>query len=102
MSVALTIADASPGGSLFGHVLPWLVALLGVVAIGGAGIWIVRRMARHELDDGAGGFTLQDLRELRASGRLSDEEFIRARDSLIGRLSEPSGAEHEQDGTTGS
>jgi len=102
VSVALTIADASPGGSLFGHVLPWLVALLGVVAIGGAGIWIVRRMARNELGDGAGGFTLQDLRKLRASGRLSDEEFIRARDSLIGRLSEPSGAEHEQDGTTGS
>jgi hypothetical protein len=102
VSVARTIAAATPDGSLFGHVLPWLVALLGVVLVGGTGIWLVRRVARHDLDGGAGGFTLHDLRGLKASGQLSDAEFTRARDSLIGRLSEPSGAEHEQDGSTGS
>ncbi len=102
MSVALTFADAPPNGSLFAHVLPWLVALLGVVVIGGAGIWVVRRLVRQESDGGAGGFTLQDLRDMKASGQLSDEEFDRARDAMIGRLSEPSGAEHEQDGTDGS
>ncbi len=102
MSVALTFADASPGGSLFAHVLPWLVALLGVVVIGAAGIWVVRRLVRQESDGGAGGFTLQDLRDMKASGQLGDEEFNRARDAMIGRLSEPSEAEQEQDGTTGS
>ena len=102
MHVALTFADASPGGSLFAHVLPWLVALLGVVVIGATGIWFVRRMVRQESGDGAGGFTLQDLRDMKASGQLGDEEFNRARDAMIGRLSEPSEAEQEQDGTTGS
>ena len=102
MSVALTFADAPPGDSVFAHILPWLVALLGVVVIGAAGIWVVRRLVRRESDGGAGGFTLQDLRDMKTSGQLSDEEFNRARDSLIGRLSEPSAAEHEQDGTTGS
>jgi len=84
-------------GSLFAHILPWLVALLGVVVIGATGIWVVRRFARQESDDGAGGFTLQDLRNMKASGQLSDEEFNRARDLMIGRLSEPAdgaGQEH--------
>ncbi len=102
MSVVLTFADAPTDGSLFAHILPWLVALLGVVVIGAAGIWVVRRSVRRESDGGAGGFTLQDLRNMKASGQLSDEEFSRARDSMIEQLSEPSAAEHEQDGTTGS
>ncbi len=102
MNVALSFADAPPDGSLFAHVLPWLVALLGVVVIGAAGIWVVRRSVRQESDGGAGGFTLQDLRDMKASGQLDDEEFDRARISLIGRLSEPPGTGHEQDRTTGS
>ncbi len=101
MSVALTFADAPPDGSLFAHVLPWLVALLGVVVIGATGIWLVRRLVRQESGGGEGGFTLQDLRDMKASGQLSDEEFNRARDAMIGRLSEPSEAEQDQDGTTG-
>ena len=101
MSVALTFADAPPDGSLFAQILPWLVALLVVVVIGAAGIWSVRRSVRRESDCGTGGFTLQDLRDMNASGQLSDEEFNRARDLMIGRLSEPLPAEHEQGGTTG-
>ena len=102
MSVALTFADARPDGSLFAHILPWLVALGGVVVIGAAGIWVVRRLVRRESDGASSGFTLQDLRDMNASGQLSDDEFNRARDSMIGRLSEPSAPEHEQDGTAGS
>ena len=102
VSVVLTFAGAPTDGSLFAHILPWLVALLGVVVIGAAGIWVVRRMVKQESNGGAGGFTLHDLRNMKASGQLSDQEFTRARDSMIGRLSEPSAAEHEQDGTNGS
>ena len=102
MTVLLTIADAPPDGSLFGQVIPWLVALLGVVVIGGVGIWIVRRMLKHDSGGGAGGFTLQDLREMKASGELNDEEFERARDAIIGRLSEPPATEHEPEETNGS
>ncbi len=88
-------------GSLFAHVLPWLVALLGVVVIGATGIWIVRRFARRESDAGGAGFTLQDLRDMKASGQLSDDEFNQARDSMIGRISEPPGPSTNIDKTTG-
>ena len=46
---------------------------------------------------GAGGFTLQELRDMHASGQLGDEEFQRARDSLIGRLAEPADPKHGND-----
>ena len=100
MSFSSTLSDVSSDGSLFGQLLPWLLALLGVVVIGGAGIWAVRRMLKQDSGGGAGGFTLQELRDLKASGQFSDEEFERARDVMIGRLSEPSGAENEPDDTT--
>ena len=80
---------AAPG-TLFSEVVPWLVALAAVVVVGGIAIWLVRRTMGTGTGSGTGGFTLQELRELHASGELSDEEFQRARDSLIGRLSEPS------------
>ncbi len=90
-------------GSVFASILPWLVALAGVVAIGVAGIWVVRRFARRESDGGAGGFTLQDLRDMKASGQLSDEQYVRARDSMIGRRSEPTASQSTNiDETTGS
>lgn len=79
---------AATQGPLFGQVLPWLAALLAVVVVGGAGIWAARRLLRRDGGAGAGGFTLQELRDLKASGQISDEEFARARDSIIGRKTE--------------
>jgi hypothetical protein len=102
VTVPLTIADAPADGSLFGQVIPWLVALLGVVVVGGVGIWIIRRTLKQDSGGGVGGFTLQDLRGMKASGELSDEEFERARDAIIGRLSEPVATEHEPEDTNGS
>ncbi len=100
MNVSLTFAITSPDGALFGQLLPWLLALLGVVVIGGAGIWAVRRSLNKQSADGASGFTLQDLRDMKASGQLDELQFERARDAMIGRLSEPSGTGHEPDETT--
>jgi len=80
--------SGSPG-SLFNEVVPWLVALAVVVVVGAIAIWLIRRTMGTDTASGAGGFTLQDLRDMHASGRISDDEFQRARDSLIGRLSEP-------------
>ena len=103
MSLAHTIANAQPtGGSLFGDVLPWLGALFAVVVIGAVAIWLLRRMLKQDSGGGSGGFTLQDLRDMRASGELSDEEFEKARASIIGRLSEPSATGDEPEATTGS
>ncbi len=101
MSVSLTFADTASDGALFGQLLPWLLALLGVVLIGGAAIWAVRRLLNKQSAGAAGGFTLQDLRDMKASGQLTQEQFERARDSMIERLSEPSEAGHEPDETTG-
>ena len=80
--------SGSPG-SLFNEVVPWLAALAVVVVVGAIAIWLIRRTMGTDTASGAGGFTLQDLRDMHASGRISDDEFQRARDSLIGRLSEP-------------
>ncbi len=53
-------------------------------------IWLLRRAIRRE-PSAEGGFTLQELRDLRASGALTEEEFTRARAAVIGRLAAPAG-----------
>jgi len=86
------MSSAAAPGALFNEVVPWLAALAVVVVVGGIAIWLIRRTMRTDTASGGGGFTLQELRDMRASGRISDDEFQRARDSLIGRLSEPAAA----------
>jgi hypothetical protein len=66
-------------------VWPWLAALLVVVAVGAAVIYVIRRSLGRQ-DSSRDGFTLHDLRELHASGALSDEEFAKAKASVIGRV----------------
>jgi hypothetical protein len=75
----LATAAATRPADLFGQVWPWLVAFLYLLK---------RYMGRP--GSGAGeGFTLQELRELRASGALSEEEFERAKAAVIGRVTAP-------------
>ena len=82
----LSTAAASRPGDLFGQVWPWLAALLLVVGVGALVIYLIRRsMGRQDSD--SEGFTLQDLRDLHASGALSDEEFAKAKALIIGRVS---------------
>ncbi len=88
MKPAWMLAAAAPRpGSLFSELLPWLIALLLVVVVGVVVIYFIRRSLRGS-DAGAAGFSLQELRELRAAGRLTDDEFERAKTSIIGRLSQ--------------
>jgi hypothetical protein len=77
------VADA---GELFGEVWPWLAALVAVVAVGAVVIYLLRRSLGRSGPGAAEGFTLQELRDLRASGALSDEEFERAKAAVIGHL----------------
>jgi hypothetical protein len=99
----LATAAAPPSGDLFGQVWPWLAALLLVVCAGGLVIYLLRRsMDRPESGPGE-AFTLHQLRELHASGALSDEEFERAKASIIGRMTaadarERNAAEPEEPG----
>lgn len=101
----LASAASPPAGNLFGQVWPWLAALLCVVGAGTVVIYLLRRAVVRG-DAGAGeGFTLQDLRDLHASGALSDEEYDRAKASIIGNIKAadppPSdAAEAEEPGTS--
>ena len=81
----LSTAAATRPGDLFGQVWPWLAALLLVVGVGALVIYLIRRSMNHRDSDNE-GFTLQDLRNLHASGALSDEEFAKAKASVIGRV----------------
>jgi membrane protein implicated in regulation of membrane protease activity len=85
--VSPIIATADPSQAIFGEVLPWLIALLLFAVVGGIVIMVMRRWVRSSEDGPSGeGFTLHDLRQLHAAGRLSDEEFQQAKARLIERV----------------
>jgi hypothetical protein len=63
--------------------------LLVVVIVGAAVLMALRRTLTRRDGGGAGGYTLQDLRQMHATGELSDEEFERARQSIIERVKSP-------------
>jgi hypothetical protein len=73
-------------GALFRQILPWLVALALIVIAGAVAIWLLRRGLGRTGGGGAAGFSLQELRGLRAEGKLTPEEFERAKASIIGRV----------------
>ena len=76
-----------------GDVLPWLILLIGLILIGGAVIYFVRRWLYQDSSSAHDvGFTLQDLRDLHTRGELTDEEFQLAKTRMIGRLSTPPAA----------
>ena len=78
---------------------PWLIALVAMVFVGGIVIMLVRRHLRSDADDHAGGYTLHDLRQMHASGDLSDEEFEKARAAMIAGVRAASVREDEADHT---
>ena len=80
------IASTTGPGELFMNLLPWLIALVVVVIVGGAFIYAAKRMLQPSHDSSAEGFTLQSLRDLHAAGELSDEEFAKAREAMIGQV----------------
>ena len=62
------------------------VALIVFVGLGFfAVMWVRKRMSPHE-DMHGEGFTLTDLRELHRSGKISDEEFERAKAKMVEAL----------------
>jgi len=66
-------------------VFPILFVVLSAVVLGGIIIYLVRNWARRT-DDPLPGFTLGDLRELRESGDITEEEFKAARNALISQV----------------
>lgn len=83
--VALPASDRN-AQQLFGDIMPWLLVLVGLIIAGGVLIMILRRRL-HEADSSPSqGFTLHDLRQLHASGELTDEEYERAKAQMIGSV----------------
>jgi len=78
--------SAAPSADVFRQIAPWAIVLIAIVLIGGVVLYFIRRSIKSNPSSGAGGFTLQDLRDLHARGEISDEEFQRAKAQMIGRL----------------
>ena len=61
--------------------------VIGLIIVAFVLIAQFRRRLRQEDDStsaGGTGFTLSDLRQLRKSGQMSDEEFERAKAKIVG------------------
>ncbi len=71
--------DDSSGGSVFF----WSAVLIIVVALLFVGIYFVRRWLRVEEDVHGEGFSLGDLRAMQKDGKLTEEEFERAKAKMV-------------------
>lgn len=81
-----SIAQAAREGDALTSILLWSGVLVIAVIVGALVISLVRRNFARSDEDQQQGFTLQELRDLHAGGELSDEEFDRAREALIGEV----------------
>lgn len=61
-----------------------LIILLIVMLI--SAVWIKKKMSPVDESTGGGGFTLADLRELRRSGAMTEEEYERAKAKMVQSL----------------
>lgn len=72
---------------VLGQVGSLIGAILGVLVVCALLLWGVaalRKRLREPEEYSPTGFTLSDLRQLHRSGQMSDEEFERAREKLLG------------------
>ncbi len=86
------------GLALSGVVL-WVIVLLGAIILGGLAVAVIRRMATGATappDDRQ--YLLERLEQLRRQGTLSEEEYRRARDSVLSASGQiPAGRKPAQD-----
>lgn len=64
---------------LYGFLLIFLVLILFVVVI-----WMRKKTLGGDNDKPGGGFLLSDLRKMRDEGKMTDEEFEKAKAAIIG------------------
>lgn len=67
-------------------ILIWSLVLIGFVFVGFLLVSWVRNRLREPDEPVSAGFSLGDLRDMHRRGQLSDEEFERAKQQLIGML----------------
>ena len=70
---ALVIGASSPPS----QAVIWGLVVIAAIVILGAGVWFVRRRLfnNRDSDDAGAVWSLQHLRDLRASGQITEQEF---------------------------
>ena len=64
----------------------WLLILMAMIVAAFVLVaWVTRRLKASD-DGSSGGFTLADLRELRRQGRMTEEEFERAKTAMLASM----------------
>lgn len=86
------IAVSPPTKGTFSEIWPVLLILVGVVLGGFIVIGIVRRWMSSDISGATAGFTLSDLRALRAEGKITREELERAEQMMIKRVRAEAGS----------
>ena len=82
----LTHACLLAQGEESSSVFVWLIVLLiGLVVLFAGVAWARKRLSPNE-DFHGEGFTLSDLRQMHKDGKLSDEEFERAKAKMVDAL----------------
>jgi len=74
-------------------IIAGLVLIILLLAAWPVLLWLRRRALVRQYGRGPAGFSMEDLEELRRTGRISDEEFGRIRRSLLGLPAEKDDAE---------
>ncbi len=78
MSIALAAGD------LFNQIAPWLGGLVVVAIIGGLIMGAARRYGTKKQPTNTSlGFTLDDLRRLKANGQMDQAQYERAKAALM-------------------
>jgi len=81
---ALVLAQSGSGGA--GQALVWVGVLIGVVLVASIVVLFLRRRLFAKDTAGADpGSILESMRALRDSGRMTPEEYDRARETLVRR-----------------
>ncbi|MGA2498787.1 MAG: hypothetical protein ABSH20_13675 [Tepidisphaeraceae bacterium] len=76
----------SPTQNTAASIFAWLLVLVAMIVAGFVLVaWVTRRLRASD-DSSSGGFTLSDLREMRRQGRITEEEFERAKVAMLASM----------------
>ena len=79
------IADSSLSGSI----IFWGIVIVLIIVVGLLVVLYVKRMLLSDDAPGHPAFTLSDLRQMHKSGKMTAEEFERAKAKIIGTTTAP-------------
>jgi hypothetical protein len=79
------LADGETGAVLIGSVIVLIIAVVGFLGVK----WISKWMKNQDDPTVGTGFTLSDLRQLHKSGKMSAEEFEKAKAILLATAAKP-------------